>query len=257
MTWEDYKDAFPAGKNIRESGTPIVAVPGITYYLVGGYVRDKLLGVRSKDVDFAVEAPSYEAMLSDVIVNRGAYVWQERPEFGSIRANDPRFGPADYTLCRRDGTYSDGRRPDSVEPGTILEDLARRDFTVNAIAQTMGGEYLDPHGGRRDLDRMLLRTVGDPRDRFREDALRLLRAVRFHIVRGFELDPSVKACLRDPDVLSHLPNVSVERVYDELGKCYRRDTYATLKFFREYRRLEDAVFSDGRLHLAPGTGGRP
>lgn len=229
----------------------------VTYYLVGGHVRDGLLGVPSKDVDFAVEAESYEAMLSDVIVNRGSFVWQERPEFGSIRANDPVYGPADYTLCRRDGVYSDGRRPDSIAPATILEDLDRRDFTVNAIAQTMDGEYLDPHGGRRDLAAMVLRCVGDPRDRFREDALRLLRAVRFHVVRDFALSDEIEECLRDVDLLVRLETVSVERVYDELGKCYRHDTYATLGFFRDHRLLEDAVFADGRLHLSPGTGGRP
>lgn len=235
----------------------VIAPAAATFYLVGGHVRDGLLGRPSKDVDFAVEAASYEDMLAAVLL-RGAYVWQARPEFASIRANDPRFGPADFTLCRRDGTYSDGRRPDTVEPGTLLDDLARRDFTVNAIARTMGGAYVDPFGGRADLDRMILRCVGDARERFREDGLRVLRAVRFHVVRGFALDQEIETYLQgDHEMRDNLRGVSVERVYDELGKCYRHDTYATIQFFREHRYLEDVVFSDGRVRLAPNAGGRP
>lgn len=225
-----------------------------TYYLVGGAVRDELLGLPSKDADFAVEAESYEAMIEDLLA-RGVHIWNARPEFVSVRAKDPTFGPSDFTLCRRDGFYSDGRRPDSVHVGTIFDDLSRRDFTVNAIAKAASGGYLDPHGGRDDLASRLLRCVGDSRARFREDSLRLLRAVRFSIVRGFSLHPEIEECLRDPEVLAGLSSTSVERAYEEMKRCYDHDTLATVKFLRWHERLEDVLFSDGRLGLEPKVRG--
>lgn len=219
-------------------------------YLVGGYVRDGLLGVKSKDIDFAVEDATYAQMRTDILA-RGGRIFIERPEFLAIRAFDPVYGPSDYTLCRTDGFYSDARRPDSVHVGTIYDDLARRDFTVNAIAQTMDGTLIDPHGGAADLNVGLLRCVGVAQERFREDALRLLRAVRFHLTRGFQLDPTIEACLRDATVLDGLAGTSVERVYEELRRCYEADSYRTIQFFRAHSELEDYVFGTMGLRLTP------
>src|SRR6187431_1537064 len=109
----------------------------INYYLVGGYVRDEILGVQSKDIDFAVEAKSYDAMKEDIL-RRGMTIFQERPQFFAIRARHPQMGGVDFTLCRKDGFYSDYRHPDDVRIGDIYDDLARRDFTVNAIARKEG-----------------------------------------------------------------------------------------------------------------------
>jgi len=119
---------------------------------VGGCLRDEFKGIPSKDVDFAVEAPSFEAM-RDELIEDGFEIFEERPEFFTIRAKVPKGNPledrtrvADFVMCRKDGPSSDGRRPDFVEPGTIFDDLARRDFTVNAIARNaITGEIIDPH----------------------------------------------------------------------------------------------------------------
>ena len=123
----------------------------IKLYLVGGTIRDKLMGLpHSNDLDFAVEAKSFAEMKEYLVENYGLHPWLEREQFGTIRGNvdknklaafhlylpDTNNGRinADFTLCRKDGFYSDSRHPDSIEPATIYGDLARRDFTINALA---------------------------------------------------------------------------------------------------------------------------
>lgn len=217
------------------------------YYFVGGYVRDELLGIKSKDIDFAVEAPSYEAMREDILA-RGAVIFQERPEFLSIRARDPIVGPVDYTVTRKDGFYSDARHPDIVHIGTIYEDLARRDFTINAIARDEAtGEIIDPHCGQRDLVNKLLRTVGKAEDRFTEDPLRVLRAMRFHITKGFDLHEDIREEFWNIDLME-LP---LERIYEELRKCFEFDTHATLQFLHDYFNIEATIFNTMGLKLEP------
>jgi poly(A) polymerase len=118
---------------------------------------------------------------------------------------------------RTDGSYSDGRRPDSVEFADARGDVARRDFTVNAILyDPLTDEYIDHVGGRADIAARLLRTVGDPRERFQEDRLRMLRAARFAARLGFALDPATaQACL---ELAPLVTSVSPERIRDELGR---------------------------------------
>jgi tRNA nucleotidyltransferase (CCA-adding enzyme) len=229
----------------------------ITMFKVGGCVRDEMLGLRSKDIDFAVEAPSFDAM-HDRLVADGFELFLVTPEFFTIRARFPRdhdlFGrtTADFVLCRRDGPSSDGRRPDFVEPGSILDDLARRDFTVNAIASNPEtGEIIDPHDGIRDLNSMTLRAVGDAMTRFREDGLRALRAIRFVVTKDFRLDAELAAALRDPETARLLGGVSTERIRDELHKAFAADTLGTLDILASLpTAFTDAIFRDG-LRLRP------
>jgi tRNA nucleotidyltransferase (CCA-adding enzyme) len=219
----------------------------IKLYKVGGCVRDEILGLRSKDIDYSVEAPSFAAM-EEYIAARGK-IYVSKPEFLTIRA---KIGneDSDYVLCRKDGAYSDGRRPDDVEIGTIYDDLARRDFTMNAIAK-VGDEYIDPHGGRTDIARRLIRAVGSAEERFSEDALRMLRAMRFHITMGFKLHWDILACFLREDLLTKLSSVSVERKQVELSKCFRADTMKTLDFLAERWLLPSYLFSAGDLWLEP------
>lgn len=225
----------------------------VKYYFVGGYVRDSFLGVKSKDVDFAVEANSYEEMRDDIL-EKGMIIFQERPEYLTIRGRHPLYGGVDFTLCRKEGFYSDSRHPDDVEIGTIYDDLARRDFTVNAIAKTEDGEYIDPHHGRHDLETRTLHTVGRAYDRFLEDSLRLVRAIRFHIVRNFALGDEVSLALRDPLLINGLKKIPLERIYEELRKCFDYDTYKTLLFFHSHTLLEWTIFYDMGLNLSPRIG---
>jgi len=204
------------------------------FYLVGGAVRDKLLGTQSKDLDYAVEASSYEEMIA-AIKERGGEIFLEKPEFATVRAKLPQLGAADYVLCRKDGYYSDGRRPDSVMPGTLLDDLSRRDFTINAMAIDENGRYIDPFNGIQDLNKRYIRCVGDARERFSEDSLRILRAFRFAITKEFELDKLIEDAICDPNISDLIRNVSGERIREELYKCFRHNTFATIDYlFKEY-----------------------
>lgn len=219
----------------------------IQYYRVGGWVRDRLLGVKSKDIDYAVEAPSFTAMRDDIIAN-GGKIFVEHPQFLTIRAKMD-GEDADFVLCRKEGTYGDGRRPDSVEPGTIFDDLARRDFTVNAIAMQKDGTIFDPFNGRCDLAQKKLRCVGDAYERFDEDALRMLRAIRFSITKGLSIDGEICSCLDNSALIAKLETISVERIREELNKCFSHSTYQTLDFLTAYSDLRDAIFCAPRIGL--------
>jgi tRNA nucleotidyltransferase (CCA-adding enzyme) len=224
----------------------------VTIYRVGGSVRDEFLGLTSKDIDYACEAPDYDTMVR-WIRERGK-IYLEQPQYWTVRAHLPGKLPADFVLCRKDGSYVDGRRPDSVAVGTIYEDLARRDFTMNAIAVAEeSGEVFDPFHGRDDIRGRLIRCVGTAQDRFREDALRILRAIRFAITKEFRLDAVIVECLVEPEMAHCLrDNVSDERKREELEKCFRADTPGTLRYLSEFPLLRDACFLPrGKLWLLP------
>ena len=223
----------------------------IELFEVGGCVRDEILGKRSKDIDFSVEAPSFTAM-REFLVHEGYEIFVETPQFLTIRARCPQHEvgykglTADFVLARKDGEYSDGRRPDEVTPGTIYDDLARRDFTMNAIAKSSDGTIIDPFDGRRDIDDRVIRCVGSARDRLLEDALRALRAVRFSITLGFFIADDVKSAIQSKEVIESLASVSVERRRDELNKAFRADSLRTFDLLAQLpASFRTACFSDG------------
>lgn len=213
----------------------------VKLYQVGGSVRDELLGIRSKDLDFSVECSSFQEM-TDYILEQGGEIFLSTPEYLTIRARLPKIGAADFVMCRQDGNYGDGRRPDAVVPGTIFQDLSRRDFTINAIAKNPDGSLYDPFGGQKDIADRVIRCVGHPYDRFMEDSLRVLRAIRFAITKGFLIHSSVKEQIQNPVVIDQIKNVSQDRIREELHKCFQYDTYVTLNFLEYYWKLKDAIF---------------
>lgn len=216
----------------------------VKLYRVGGCVRDKILGIKSKDIDFAVEAKSFDEMRNHII-SMGGKIFIEKPEYNTIRAH-LNGEDADFVLCRKDGKYSDGRRPDSVEIGTIFDDLARRDFTMNAIAEDVEtGELIDPFGGVNDIKENLIRCVGNAKDRFSEDSLRMLRAIRFAITKNFRLDYMIVGMLNDEEMCAKLQNVSPERIREELNKCFDKSTYQTLAYLHKFEFLEMFCFTRG------------
>jgi tRNA nucleotidyltransferase (CCA-adding enzyme) len=217
-------------------------------YLVGGYVRDKILGVKSKDMDYSVVAPSFDAM-RDEILRRGGDIFLEKPEYLTIRARVPELGAADFVLCRKDGAYYDGRRPENVELGTLMDDLCRRDFTMNAIAEDEDGNLIDPYGGQIDMNNGVIHCVGSSAGRFNEDYLRMLRALRFSITKKMELSEGIKMCLRS-DMARKIALVAIERVREEMLKCFHADTMRTLQLLEEFPLVKCAVFG-GELWLKP------
>ncbi|HTZ50668.1 MAG TPA: HD domain-containing protein [Spirochaetia bacterium] len=184
---------------------------GFQCHLVGGAVRDILLGRPHTDYDVATDAlPSQVVPLFRRVIPTGI-------KHGTVTVlfKGTTF---EVTTFRTETGYSDGRRPDSVTfAPSIHEDLARRDFTINAIAYDLHADRVeDPHDGRGDLKRRLIRAIGDPAERFHEDGLRPLRACRFAAQLGFEVDPATLAAI--PAALDVLARVSAERVRDEILK---------------------------------------
>jgi tRNA nucleotidyltransferase/poly(A) polymerase len=233
---------------------------------VGGAVRDKFLGVDSKDVDFVaipqdpswfVDADAAFMFLCTHLRLKGFKVFLETPEFFTVRAQVPddhplkeRTNVADFVLARKDGPSSDGRHPDFVLPGTLMDDLQRRDFTVNAMA-ILDGELVDPFGGREDLDNRLIRFVGNPTDRIAEDGLRVMRALRFHITKGFNIEGQTWDAVNSDFAAEMLNKVSVERIREELEKMFLANTVATMETLSDVRRkMKNAIFRDG-LRLMP------
>ena len=198
-------------------------------FKVGGCVRDKFLGRTSKDIDFAVECPEgFDAMVEE-LERRGAKIFVTTPQFLTARAK-LNGEDADFVLCRKDSDESDGRRPDFVEPGTLMDDLARRDFRMNAIAEDVDtGEIIDPFDGQADIKNKRIRCVGDPTKRFEEDALRIVRAFRFKVTLGFTIEDDTRDTMNTPKLVKLMKSVSAERRRDELGKMFAVDSLEAMR----------------------------
>jgi poly(A) polymerase len=178
-------------------------------YLVGGCVRDLLLGCHPKDFDVSTDARPDRLM--DLFPNSG----RVGAHFGVVLVRDA-FSQIEVATFRSDHDYEDGRRPASVHfERDPRQDVLRRDFTINGMMMDPDtGEVLDYVGGRADLARRMVRTIGDPVERFREDHLRLLRAIRFAARLGFTIDETTFEAMRREHQL--ILRVSAERIRDEL-----------------------------------------
>lgn len=191
---------------------------GFKAYLVGGAVRDICLGREGHDWDLATDArPEQVMQLFHSVIPTGI-------AHGTVTIRI--FGrELETTTFRAEAGYSDGRHPDSVSYAkTIEEDLSRRDFTMNAIAADLAdGSIVDPYGGREDIRARIIRTVGSPLERFSEDGLRPVRAIRFAAQLGFTIEENTLRALSDPAVLKKTAGISVERFRDEWCKALLTD----------------------------------
>ena len=197
----------------KEIETVITTLQGAGYspYLVGGCVREMLRGKAPSDYDM-----TSDALPQEVLRLFGEWAHPTGLQHGTVTVVSGGL-PIELTTMRRDGAYRDNRHPDSVTFGTsIEEDLARRDFTVNAIALSPDGTLVDPYGGQEDLKAGVLRCVGEPKRRFEEDALRILRLVRFCSVLGFSAEKETARAAHEARGL--LARVAHERVYTEMNK---------------------------------------
>jgi tRNA nucleotidyltransferase/poly(A) polymerase len=206
------------------------------FYEVGGCVRDKLLKIPSGDVDFSVvytgdKALSAEGvfrLMLDYLKAEGFEIFQPKPQFTTVKAKVPKGHPlrehtqvADFVLARVDGPYVDGRRPEYTLPGTLLDDLARRDFTFNAIAiDPETGAMIDPFQGAIDLKYKLLRFVGDPWKRIDDDSLRAVRGIRFLL--KYDLEPAGQTweVITSTKTAKKMRSIKQETLYTELLKLF-------------------------------------
>ena len=185
---------------------------GYAAYVVGGCVRDSLLGLTPHDWDLCTSALPQQGMElfgEEKCIPTGL-------QHGTVTVKQG-GGLYEITTFRTEGTYTDGRHPDEVHfVPDVREDLARRDFTINAMAYNEKEGLIDPFGGQADLQSGILRAVGVPHQRFTEDALRILRLYRFAARFGFAIDPPTAQAAQE--LCAHLDCVSVERIEEELAK---------------------------------------
>ncbi len=181
---------------------------GYEAFVVGGAVRDMLLGKAPSDFDITTSCPP------DITVSLFHKTVKTGIKHGTVTVvtND---GNIEVTTYRRDKSYSDHRKPDGVDfVSDLFEDLKRRDFTINAMALTIDGEIIDKFGGKADLKNKIIRTVGNPNERFFEDSLRILRAFRFSARLDFDIEPAtLNAALQNAHLLS---DISCERIFAEI-----------------------------------------
>lgn len=197
----------------------LLIASGYLAYAVGGCVRDALMGVTPKDVDITTSAKPDE-IISVLASNNIKYV-ETGLKHGTVTAVVDHI-PYEITTFRCDGEYLDNRHPDSVSfVDDIRLDLARRDFTMNAIAYNDHSGIVDYYNGINDINNKIIRAVGDADTRFKEDALRIMRALRFSATLGFSIEESTKKAIFDNKEL--LNNIAVERVFVELKKLLLGD----------------------------------
>ena len=208
--------------NIDKNGKLIIDLlvnNGFKAYVVGGFVRNSIMQIPTTDTDIATSAlvEQTEKVLND---NNIKYI-ETGIKHGTVTAiiDDEQF---EITTFRTDGKYDDYRHPDNVKfVSSLKEDLKRRDFTINAMAYNEKDGLIDLFGGKNDIDNRIIRTVGNPDTRFKEDALRIMRALRFSSTLYFDIEPNTKKAIFDNAKL--LDNVSKERIFDELCKLLLGD----------------------------------
>ena len=234
-----------------------------TLFQVGGCVRDKILGVHSKDIDFTF-------VLDDLTqtVEQGfeqMTLWLESKEFKiflstpdcfTIRAKFPKGHKheglvADFVMSRKEIGYVPGTRKPILELGKLEDDLVRRDFTLNAMAEDEDGNIIDLFGGLKDLEDGILRTPLNPEITMLEDPLRILRALRFSVTKGFGISFKIWDAMAQPEILEKLKTtVSVERMREEIFKMMKHNTPLSLRLLHTVEEsyipgFLDLIFSKG------------
>ena len=222
---------------------------------VGGCIRDKLLGLTSKDIDFTFVLDDLNKSVDDGFAemtkwmqDRKYEIFLSTPEMYTIRAKFPSDHQhaglvADFVMARKEIGYVEGTRRPILVLGTLEDDLVRRDFTLNAMCEDEEGNLIDLFGGQKDLELGILRTPRDPAITLMDDPLRILRCWRFSITKGFSIHPSILETLHDPLILDKLENVvSAERIREELMKMMKHDTIKTLKLIHEMNEISPRLY---------------
>lgn len=232
-------------------------------FAVGGCIRDHLLGLETKDIDFTYVANKGQSVaegyaeMRTFLVDNGFEIYLETPDMYTIRARftnelAKQYGAkdADLVLARKEIGYETDSRKPMLEIGTLEDDLRRRDFTVNAIAKDIEGNLIDPFDGQRDLQWKVLRTPINSNKTIKDDPLRILRAIRFSITKKLYIGDELHAAMINFDREKFEKTVSQERIREELYKCFKADTNKTLHLLYRY----DLMFVfENNMWLKPTT----
>jgi tRNA nucleotidyltransferase/poly(A) polymerase len=193
-------------------------------------------------------------VLETFLLNEKFEIFLSTPDCFTVRAKFPKDhkyqGVADFVMARKEIGYMEGTRTPIVVPGTLKDDLERRDFTVNAMAKGDDGKIIDLFDGMNDLKRMVLITPLPPEQTFNDDPLRVLRAVRFAITKGFSLK-FLDYYINNYDYENKMSVVSTDRIREELYKCFKHDTMGTLDMLNDYPTLKRYIFENKLMWLKP------
>ena len=225
---------------------------------VGGCVRDELLGLHTKDIDFTVELDDltlsvdegWERML-DFLKQEGFKIFLETKDCFTVRARFPKNHQhegliADFVMARKEIGYIENTRQPILELGSFEDDMVRRDFTVNALCKTEEGQLVDLFGGLKDLEDRILRTPLDPMVTLMDDPLRLLRALRFSVTKDFKICEELSNAMKQLDLLDKLQKVvSQERIREEVTKMMKHDTVRSLRIIDTVPGLMEVIFKNG------------
>lgn len=236
-------------------------------FKVGGCIRDGILGINSKDIDFTFVLDNLDQTVEEGFIQMeqwmkdgGFEIFLSTPDMFTIRGKFPKDHVhaglvADFVMARKEIGYIDGTRRPILALGNLEDDLVRRDFTVNALAEDINGSIIDLFNGREDLANGLLRTPLDPMVTFMDDPLRLLRALRFTITKDFQMHPDIWEAMKQPALLSKLElTVSGERIREEIMKMMAKDTPRSFRLLADVDEaipgFLDLIFKKG-LWLKP------
>ena len=227
-------------------------------FKVGGCVRDRILGIESKDIDFTFVLDNTNRtveegfqLMTDWLTHKEFTIFLSTPDCFTIRAKFPKGHAnegmvADFVLARKEVGYEEGTRRPILELGTLEDDLIRRDFTLNALAEDEHGMIIDLFGGREDLSKGILRTPLPAKQTMMDDPLRIMRALRFKITKGFSIDDEIWLAMMQKDILDKLrTTVSAERIREEVFKMMKHSTPETIKLLH----LVDSQSIPGFLDL--------
>lgn len=227
-------------------------------YEVGGRVRDKFLGLPSNDVDYTVVLQPTKMQQGDLKIQFALFVTQikkegyrvhvEYPETLTVKAKFPEWHAlkgldADFVVARKELGYIQGTRQPNVVLGTLMDDLERRDFTVNAMAEDIFGVITDPFDGQGDLLRGILRTPSDTVASFNDDPLRVMRAMRFAITKNLNYSDDIVTAIKllQPEKMAV---VSTERIRKELQLMFKHDTSLSLRYLRWLEDMNPKLYSN-------------
>jgi tRNA nucleotidyltransferase/poly(A) polymerase len=229
-------------------------------YLVGGAVRDEILGLSNKDLDYVfVFEDLDETQTADECFNEMYKNIQERgeiflstPSCYTIRYKDKVTKEIkDVVMARKEIGYIPGTRTPIVKPGTLYDDLERRDATLNALAKDENGTIIDYFNGLTHLKEGILRTPLDPIKTFDDDSLRVIRFIRFSITKGFTIPGDINRVIQKYDYDNKMGVVSTERIREELLKCFKHNTMDTLDMLNEFPTLKRYIFENKLMWLKP------
>jgi len=232
-------------------------------FKVGGCVRDKLLGVDSKDIDFTFVLDDLNQSVEDGFWSMYEWLTNERfeiflstPTMFTIRAKFPKTHQhsglvADFVMARKEVGYVEGTRRPILVLGTLEDDLLRRDFTINAMAEDENGNIIDLFNGQLHLKHKALKTPQSVQKSFDDDPLRILRAIRFAITKDMRIMGDIQIEIEQYNYDEKMHVVSIERIREELFKCFKHNTILTLEYLEMFKELKEYIFKNNILWLKP------